>query len=39
MVSSLLADSFLLLYVISLGFTTVNMELSGTTRQIPSFGI
>jgi hypothetical protein len=39
MVSSLLADSFLELYVISLGFIAVNMELSGTTRQVPSFGI
>jgi hypothetical protein len=36
---SLLADSFLQLYVISLGFLVVNMELSGTTRQVPSFGI
>jgi hypothetical protein len=39
MVSSLLADSSLWLYVISLGFMAVNMELSGTTRQVPSFGI
>jgi hypothetical protein len=39
MVSSLLADSSLLLYVISLGFLAVNMELSGITRQVPSFGI
>jgi hypothetical protein len=36
---SLLADSFLLLYVISPGFVAANMELSGTTRQVPSFGI
>jgi hypothetical protein len=26
-------------YVISLGFLAVNMELSGTTLQVPSFGI
>jgi hypothetical protein len=36
---SLLADSFLKLYVISPGFVAANMELSGTTRQVPSFGI
>jgi hypothetical protein len=36
---SLLADSFLKLYVVLLGFVAVNMELSGTTRQVPSFGI
>jgi hypothetical protein len=36
---SLLADSFPWLYVISFGFMAVNMELSGTTRQVPSFGI
>jgi hypothetical protein len=39
MVSSLLEDGFLYLYVISLGYMAVNMELSGTTRQVPSFGI
>jgi hypothetical protein len=36
---SLLVDSFLLLYVIPFGFMAVNMELFGTTRQVPSFGI
>jgi hypothetical protein len=36
---SLLADSSLQLYVISLGSLAVNMELSGTTREVPSFGI
>jgi hypothetical protein len=36
---SLLADSFLWLYVIPFGFIAVNMELPGTTRQVPSFGI
>jgi hypothetical protein len=39
MVYSLLADSSLKLYVTSLGFVALNMELSGTTRQVPSFGI
>jgi hypothetical protein len=36
---SLLADSFVWLYVILSGFMAVNMELSGITRQVPSFGI
>jgi hypothetical protein len=39
MVSDLLADSFSKLYVTSHGSLAVNMELSGTTRQVPSFGI
>jgi hypothetical protein len=36
---SSLADSFLWLCVIPSGFVAVNMELSGITRQVPSFGI
>jgi hypothetical protein len=36
---SLLADSFLQLYVVLSGFVAVNMELSSTTRQVLSFGI
>jgi hypothetical protein len=39
MVSNLLADGFSLLYIILHGFLAVNMELSGTTWQVPSFGI
>jgi hypothetical protein len=39
MVSNLLADGFSKLYVILHGFLAANMELSGTTRQVPSFGI
>jgi hypothetical protein len=36
---SLLVDSSLWLCVIPSGFVAINMELSGTTRQVPSFGI
>jgi hypothetical protein len=36
---SLLAYSFLELRVIPSGFLAVNMELSGTARHVPSFGI
>jgi hypothetical protein len=39
MVSDLLANSFSELYVILHGFLAANMELSSTTRQVPSFAI
>jgi hypothetical protein len=34
-----LTDSFAWLCVIPIGSLAANMELSGTTRQVPSFGI
>jgi hypothetical protein len=39
MVFSSLADSFYSYVSSQSGFVAVNMELSGTTRQVPSFGI
>jgi hypothetical protein len=36
MLFKLLIDSLLLLYITLVGFLALNMELSGTTRQVPS---